>query len=70
MNYHDVELIDRLVAEVLKNPLNSHVDIEKLCWMVVHEHHHGVMPFEYDIRAIDENLYLAVLKIVKQRLEI
>jgi hypothetical protein len=29
--------------------------------MVVHEHHHGVRPSEYDIREIDEELYLAVL---------
>ena len=31
------------------------------CWMVVHEHHHGMKPSEYDIREIDEDLYLAVL---------
>ena len=32
-----------------------------MCWMVVHEHHHGVMPTEYDIREVNEDLYLAVL---------
>ncbi len=40
-------------------------DIERYCWMVVHEHHHGVMPVEYDIRDIDEDLYLNVLKQAK-----
>ena len=30
--------------------------------MIVHEHKHGVMPTEYDIREIDEELYLDVLK--------
>jgi hypothetical protein len=34
--------------------------------MVVHEHHHGVRPSEYDIREIDEELYLAVLDAARQ----
>jgi hypothetical protein len=29
--------------------------------MAVHQHIHGVLPSEYDIREIDEDLYLAVL---------
>ena len=29
-------------------------------------HHHGVKPTEYDIREIDEDLYLAVLTFAKQ----
>ena len=37
-------------------------DIEKFCWMAVHEHKHGVLPSEYDIRDIDENLYLQLLQ--------
>ena len=37
-------------------------ELERSCWMVVHEHHHGVKPTEYDIREIDEDLYLAVLE--------
>ena len=32
-----------------------------MCWTVVHEHHHGTMPSEYDIREVNEDLYLAVL---------
>lgn len=36
-------------------------DPERNCWMAVHCHIHGVPPSEYDIREIDEDLYLAVL---------
>ncbi|MEB3234723.1 MAG: hypothetical protein VKM98_04775 [Cyanobacteriota bacterium] len=36
-------------------------DAERNCWMAVHQHVHGVLPSEYDIREIDEALYLAVL---------
>jgi len=34
---------------------------ERNCWMVVHRHVHGVLPSEYDIREVPEDLYLAVL---------
>ena len=37
-------------------------DPERNCWLVVHRHIHGVLPSEYDIREIDESLYLEVLK--------
>lgn len=36
-------------------------DLERNCWMAVHQHIHGVLPSEYDIRDVDEALYLAVL---------
>ena len=36
-------------------------DPERNCWLVVHRHTHGVLPSEYDIREIPEDLYLAVL---------
>lgn len=36
-------------------------DPERNCWMAVHRHMHGVLPSEYDIRDIDEALYLEVL---------
>ena len=41
-------------------------DVERKCWTVVHEYHHGAMPTEYDIREIDEALYLLVLEGVRQ----
>ena len=40
-------------------------DVERKCWTVVHEHLHGAMPTEYDIREIDEDLYLALLEVVR-----
>jgi hypothetical protein len=33
--------------------------------MAVHEHKHGVLPSEYDIREIDEDLYLQLLDKIK-----
>lgn len=35
---------------------------ERNCWMAVHRHIHGVLPSEYDIREVPEDLYLAVLE--------
>ena len=43
-------------------------EIERYCWMVVHEYRHGVMPVEYDIRDIDETLYLNVLNYAKSKI--
>lgn len=36
-------------------------DAERNCWLAVHRHVHGVLPSEYDIREVPEELYLAVL---------
>ena len=36
-------------------------DPERNCWLAVHQHVHGVLPSEYDIREVPEDLYLAVL---------
>ena len=44
----------------------SKKELERTCWMVVHEHKHGTMPSEYDIREIDEDLYLEVLRVAKE----
>ena len=45
---------------------SENCDIEKACWMITHEYHHGIMPFEYDIREIDEAIYLSVLQKIKE----
>ena len=55
-------LIKSLIEKVKKYPRFSKDDIEKFCWMAVHEHKHGVLPSEYDIREIDEDLYLELLR--------
>ena len=55
-------LIKSLVKVVQKYPRFSKEELEKFCWMAVHEYKHGVLPSEYDIREIDEDLYLELLK--------
>ncbi len=50
-------LMERVYAAYGPKPL----DMERKCWTVVHEHLHGVMPSEYDVREIDEELYLELL---------
>ena len=55
-------LIKTLMKKVKEYPRFSSGEIEKFCWMAVHEHKHGVLPSEYDIREIDEDLYLKLLK--------
>ena len=54
-------LIKSLIKKVMEYPRFSKKDIEKFCWMAAHEHKHGVLPSEYDIREIDEDLYLVLL---------
>ena len=55
-------LIQKLSLKVREYPRFSNGEIEKFCWMAVHEHKHGVLPSEYDIREIDEDLYLQLLQ--------
>ncbi len=68
MKSGDLDLINQLVLKTIESLDKSNSDIERTCWMVVHEYHHGLMPFEYDVREIDETLYLTVLKELKERL--
>ena len=60
-------LIKSLLLKVKKYPSFSKEEIEKFCWMAVHEHKHGVLPSEYDIREIDEGLYLKLLQAFKSK---
>ena len=60
-------LIKELFIKVKEYPRFSIGEIEKFCWMAVHEHKHGVLPSEYDIREIDEELYLKLLKEFKSK---
>ena len=60
-------LIQALLIKVKEYPRFSTGEIEKFCWMAVHEHKHGVLPSEYDIREIDEELYLRVLQEFKSQ---
>jgi len=54
------ELVQSLVRASHEFDSTSN-DAERNCWMAVHRHVHGVLPSEYDIREIDEALYLEVL---------
>ena len=61
-----MEPINSLVDKVISISNNKSSEVDRLTWMVVHEYRHGTMPSEYDIKDIDEDLYLAVLKKVKK----
>ena len=61
-------LINSLIKNVKEYPRFSKEEIEKFCWMAVHEHKHGVLPSEYDIREIDEELYLKILQEFKSNI--
>ena len=65
MTDYSESLIKSLSIKVKEYPRFSFEEIEKFCWMAVHEHKHGVLPSEYDIREIDEELYLQLLKVFK-----
>jgi len=60
-------LIKSLLLKVKEYPRFSKEEIEKFCWMAVHEYKHGVLPSEYDIREIDEGLYLELLQTFKSK---
>ena len=61
MTDYSESLIKSLIKKVKGYPRFSKEEIEKFCWMAVHEHKHGVLPSECDIREIDEDLYLLSL---------
>ena len=61
-------LINSLIKNVKEYPRFSKEEIEKFSWMAVHEHKHGVLPSEYDIREIDEDLYLELLREFKSNI--
>lgn len=56
----DPTLVQQL-AEASREFDATGADPERNCWLAVHRHVHGVLPSEYDIREIDEDLYIAVL---------
>ena len=68
MSDYPESLIKKLFIQVKEYPRFSKQELEKFCWMAVHEHKHGVLPSEYDIREIDEDLYLQLLQEVKSKI--
>ena len=67
MTDYSESLINALILKVKQYPRFSIGEIEKFCWMAAHEHKHGILPSEYDIREIDENLYLQLLQKLKSK---
>ena len=61
VDYSD-SLINLLTFKVKSYSNFSENDLEKFCWMALHEHKHGMLPSEYDVREIDESLYLKLLE--------
>ena len=57
----DPQLLQTLVDKSLELSACAGGVLERRSGRVVHEHHHGMKPSEYDIREIDEELYLEVL---------
>ena len=66
MAVYSKALLDSLTLKIKNYPRFSLSEVEKFCWMAAHEHKHGVLPSEYDIREIDENLYLKLLEKFKE----
>jgi hypothetical protein len=67
MENYSESTINTLLKKVKEYPRFSIAEIEKFCWMAAHEHKHGVLPSEYDIREIDEDLYLLLLQEFKSK---
>ena len=66
MTLYPKSVITSLCLKVKEYPKFSKNEIEKFCWMAAHEHKHGVLPSEYDIREIDEKLFLELLQEFKK----
>ena len=67
MNDYSESLIKDLCLKVKEYPKFSISEIEKFCWMAAHEHKHGILPSEYDIREIDEDIYLLLIQEFKSK---
>ncbi len=62
-------LIKQLADKVIEISANRVSEIERYCWVVVHEYRHGAKPSEYDIREIDEDLYINVLRKAREQMK-
>ena len=63
------QLLEELSIAAVSKAGRDINQLERACWMVVHKYRHGVMPSEYDIREIDEDLYLKVLEMSKSKMQ-
>ena len=60
------EIILTLAKNALIHSKSNPSELEKGAWMATHEYVHGCLPFEYDIREIDEELFKLVLVKAKE----
>jgi len=63
------DVLEELSKKAIYLSDSSSSELKRSCWMLVHEYKHGVLPVEYDIREIDEGLYLDVLKYARTHLK-
>ncbi len=66
MDQSRLKLVEELARKSIEISKGSVKEIDRYSWMVLHEYIHGVMPSEYDIREVDEELYIAILNRAKQ----
>ena len=67
MQEKNIKTVYNLALKAINMVGCSKEDLERICWILVHEHCHGFKPSEYDIREIDETLYISVLEEAKRR---
>ncbi len=61
----DTSSLELVVTRALAIAGQPPKEIERSCWLALHENRHGVLPSEYDVRDTDEELYLEVLRRVR-----
>tara|TARA_Y100001968_G_scaffold329946_1_gene380485 strand:- start:2311 stop:2523 length:213 start_codon:yes stop_codon:yes gene_type:complete len=60
------EVVDKLARRAIDLSRGSTSEIDRFCWILLHEYIHGFRPSEYDIREIEEEKYLELLERVKE----
>tara|TARA_Y100001970_G_C13595528_1_gene537629 strand:- start:235 stop:459 length:225 start_codon:yes stop_codon:yes gene_type:complete len=65
-SHYPDQVITSLASKAFEDASFRLSEIEKSCWKVVHYYKHGFYPSEYDVREIDEELFLEVLKVAKE----
>tara|TARA_Y100001968_G_C19235242_1_gene656557 strand:- start:179 stop:388 length:210 start_codon:yes stop_codon:yes gene_type:complete len=62
----DKKIVDEIARKSIEISSASSDDIDRSCWVLLHEYIHGFRPSEYDIRDIDEDRYLEILQRAKE----
>tara|TARA_Y100001968_G_scaffold302559_1_gene315969 strand:+ start:4919 stop:5128 length:210 start_codon:yes stop_codon:yes gene_type:complete len=59
-------IIDELARKAIESASPLSNDLERFCWIILHEYIHGFRPSEYDIRDVEEDQYLVILQRAKE----